>query len=340
MSKNPKTIFPKEVISFSVEELLHKRSKKSLIIYQLLLIILIGALISLPFISVIVSLNANGQVASRKLESNVSSSVSGVVEKVNVSLNQLVNKGDTLLTLDRTFLNEQLRSKEELIEKKEKEQKDLLRLTNTENNISAKPYFQTNKYQQEYQYLQSSLNELSARLNAKKTIYKREKALYDSKLSSDAAFQAAQLEVDLLINQMNTLENKFISQWNNNLQTIKFEISELNISKKQLLNQVQYYTLLATEKGFIKNLQGIKVGGFVFPNQTLAVISPSDDLVLECYLKPSDIGLIRQEQIVNIRVDAYNYQQWGIMTAEVSEIMNDIVLLNEQQPAFIVRCTP
>lgn len=51
-----------------------------------------------------------------------------------------------------------------------------------------------------------------------------------------------------------------------------------------------------------------------------------------------DIGYIEKGQKVQVQADAYNYQQWGLLSGEVTEILPDIVEMNSQ-PYFRVRCT-
>lgn len=110
------------------------------------------------------------------------------------------------------------------------------------------------------------------------------------------------------------------------------------------MNQVHtdllQYTINAPHSGFIQNMDGIAVNSFVYPNQQLCTISPNEELLLDCYIKPTDIGLVKVNQQVKIRVDAFNYQLWGMLEAEVVEIFNDVTILNNNEPMFTVRCEP
>lgn len=59
--------------------------------------------------------------------------------------------------------------------------------------------------------------------------------------------------------------------------------------------------------------------------------------MVECYVAPADIGYIQTFQDVNFQLDAFNYQQWGLLHGKVTYILPDIVQINEQ-PFFRVRC--
>ncbi|MGM0580231.1 MAG: hypothetical protein ACQETL_06105, partial [Bacteroidota bacterium] len=96
MPNSPKTIFPKEVIGFSVEALLNKHSKQSLIIYQIILLALITACALLPIIKVDVNLNGAGVVQSKKLQTKIVSGTTGRIVEKNIKINQFVATGDTL----------------------------------------------------------------------------------------------------------------------------------------------------------------------------------------------------------------------------------------------------
>ena len=68
------------------------------------------------------------------------------------------------------------------------------------------------------------------------------------------------------------------------------------------------------------------------------MISPDQDLLVECYLSPADIGFIRDSMNVRFQFDAFNYNQWGLGKGKVMDVSNDIITRNEQ-PVFKVRCT-
>jgi HlyD family secretion protein len=74
------------------------------------------------------------------------------------------------------------------------------------------------------------------------------------------------------------------------------------------------------------------------PNQQIARISPDDDLVVECYVSPSNIGLISSDMKVTFQFHSFNYNQWGTGSGRVTQISGNVININEK-PFFKVRCS-
>jgi len=92
----------------------------------------------------------------------------------------------------------------------------------------------------------------------------------------------------------------------------------------EIEEQNKLFTLRAPVNGSVQSLAGIQAGSYVFANQKIAEISPNAQLIALCYIKPTDIGLIRKGQSVNFQVDAFNYNQWGFISGKVIDISDDI----------------
>jgi HlyD family secretion protein len=338
MPNSPKSIFPKEVIGFSVEALLNKHSTRSLIIYQIILLALITACVLLPFIKVDVNLNGTGVVQSKKLQTKIVSGTTGRIVEKNIKINNFVESGDTLFVLDKTYINNQKTDIHKRIEIKNAEIADLEKLVsiNFRKNVDLKSL----KYIQSYNYLTKSISDLDEQIKIKRNAYQREKALFEGNASFKAKLEEVKLAMDVVVNQKSLEIEKFRAQWNSDLQRALLDLSELENRLNQIKTDLEQYTIVAPVSGYIQNLEGVSKNGFIYPNQQLCVISPNENLLLDCYIKPTDIGLIKKDQKVKIRIDAFNYQQWGMLEAEVVEIFNDVSLLNNQEPVFTVRCKP
>lgn len=116
------------------------------------------------------------------------------------------------------------------------------------------------------------------------------------------------------------------------------ELSELLSSEAEIEEQNKLFTLMAPVNGSVQNLSGIQAGSYVFANQKIAEISPDAQLIAICYVKPADIGLIRKGQLVNFQIDAFNYNQWGLISGKVIDISDDIILSDQGVSVFKVRC--
>ncbi|WP_169704811.1 HlyD family efflux transporter periplasmic adaptor subunit [Runella slithyformis] len=56
-------------------------------------------------------------------------------------------------------------------------------------------------------------------------------------------------------------------------------------------------------------------GSFVQAGEALGVLSPDSSLLVECYVKPSDMGLLKLNQQALFQMDALNYREWGWLGA-------------------------
>jgi len=90
--------------------------------------------------------------------------------------------------------------------------------------------------------------------------------------------------------------------------------------------------------GTIQQCNELQVGSIIYANQIIAELSPDCELIAVCYVQPSDIGFIRVNQDVKIQVDAFNYNQWGLLPATIKEVSDDIVSDGQNNMYFIVKC--
>src|SRR5665811_739796 len=82
---------------------------------------------------------------------------------------------------------------------------------------------------------------------------------------------------------------------------------------KQCSEEVSNRIVLSPTGGEIIQSSHIQTGSIVTPGQKIAEISPEGELVATCFVKPADIGLIHENQKVKIQVDAFNYNEWGML---------------------------
>ena len=59
----------------------------------------------------------------------------------------------------------------------------------------------------------------------------------------------------------------------------------------------------------------------------------------ECMVSPKDIGFIKKNQKVKFQIDAYNYNQWGLLEGKVVDIDQNITVNQQTGEAYFkVRC--
>ena len=109
---------------------------------------------------------------------------------------------------------------------------------------------------------------------------------------------------------------------------------------KEYLEALKSRVILAPVRGKIIQSADIQCGMIVNTNQQLAEISPDGDLIAMCYVSPKDIGLITIDQRIKIQVDALNYNEWGLLDANIIDISDDLIIENESSAYYKVKCKP
>ena len=83
-------------------------------------------------------------------------------------------------------------------------------------------------------------------------------------------------------------------------------------------------TVVAPTSGRVYNLAVHTVGGIVTDAQPLMQIVPDDvQLVFEVYVENKDIGFIKLGMPVEVKVDSFNFQKYGMIEGTVTEIGAD-----------------
>lgn len=319
----------------------HSSVLRSNVIYRLILSSTIIALSSLPFIPVEISINSQGRIQSSLERSELLASVSGRVVDVRIKDNQSIFKGDTLLLIDSSLPGQQsniISKRLALLKQLLTDASQIVNSANFQERFSMKQEFFTEQYSASWlQFLQefemSSLNKDQA-----DRIFKRYNTLYENGAITLAESEKFRFEFDKAVSDQTLLINKWIFQWETEAAGFQRELSELLSREADIAEQEKLFILRAHVNGSVQNMAGIQVGSYVFANQKIAEISPDTQLIAICYVKPVDIGLIRKGQTVNFQIDAFNYNQWGLISGEVMDISDDIIFTGQGNAVFKVRC--
>lgn len=330
-----KQIFPKEIIENTLEVHQFKHTNKSKIIYSIILLTLITALISLPFINVTIYNTSQGLIRPDKERILLESSNSGKVIFHQLKNNLQVNKGDTLLLINNLAITQKINTTESLLSETKNFVEDLKLLSTQKKNINK---LQTLKYKQEFNFYQQKLNELNTRFQKIKEDYNRSQKLFDKGVIAKVALNNSKLEYDLSLNAIYQYKKQQNSSWQAALVNQQNQLKELENNQVQLEETNNLSVIKAPVSGTLLNVKGIEKGSFIQNGIQLAEISPKSDLIIECYISPTDIGLLKKETQVNFQVSAFNYNQWGLANGKIEEIGNDVQMVNNE-PMFKVLCS-
>ena len=330
-----KQIFPKEIIENTVDVHQFKHTNKSKIIYSFILFALIVALISLPFISVTIYNTSQGLIRPDKERILLQSSHSGKVIFHQLKNNGQINKGDTLMMINNLAITQKINTTRSLFIETKKFIEDIKLLSN-QKRIANK--LNSLKYKQEYNFYQQKLSELNTRFQKIKEDYNRSQKLFEKGVIAKVALNNSKLEYDLSLNAINQYKKQQHSSWQAALVNHQNQLKELENNQVELEETNNLSIVKAPVSGTLLNVKGIEKGSFISIGIQLAEISPKSDLIVECYIDPIDIGLLKKEKKVNFQVSAFNYNQWGLASGKITAIGNDVQMINNT-PMFKVLCS-
>lgn len=320
----------------------YKIRTNSKVIYCVTVLAVIIALSALPFIYTQISIKGSGLIQSDVEKTELITLVSGRIIKIRMKDNQKLFRGDTLLVIDASLpgkqsglleqrflqVNQLLQDANQLLEFADKTEVQNINL-----NLKTGQYMASRRH-----FLQESGDRRNAKDQAER-IFKRYSDLYTNNVLSISEYERFKFEYDQALSSYSLLTERYRSQWQLEVSGFRDELRQLEGQRAELAEQKRSYTLRAPVNGSLQNLSGLQAGTYVFANQKIGEISPDTRLLAFCYVKPSDIGLIRIGQRVNFQIDAFNYNQWGLLSGRVLDISDDIIWINDGQPVFKVKCS-
>ena len=326
-------LFPPEIIENTVECYHARISTRSKAIYGLILLMILIVFISLPLVYVDISSQSRGVIRSPYENTTIQSALYGEVVSYRMLENKSVQKGDTLIILNSDKLNEQIFLAQQKIKENDHFVSDIACLLSAKYNQILTP-----KYRGEYYRYRAKLNEQQISVNYLRKELATQKTLADQKVISNFDYLQSKNNFEKANEQLKALEQDYQTNWVADQTTLNQQNIELASNIKQLEKEKNQYVILAPMSGTLLQVAGFQKGNFISPSQNLAYISSNNVLLAECYISPSDIGYIQQNQQVIFQFDAFNYHDWGMVQGNVSQVLNDVVLIN-QKPMFKVRCS-
>jgi len=318
-----------------------KTGSSSRIIYIVILLATIIAVGLTPFIPIQISINSYGVLQSAFERIELFASVSGRIIEIRMKDNQNILRGDTVLVIDSSLPGQQrkiLSRRSELLKHLLEDAGKIVNYSDQDYYPTRKPLFKTELYRASWLQFRQEFEEKSLNRDQAKRMFDRYNALYKNAAITLQENEKFKFEYDKAISDQSLLINRYKSQWELEAGGYRREMSELLSREAELEDQNRLFTLRAPLNGSVQNLVGIQAGSWVFANQKLAEISPDAQLIAFCYVKPSDIGLIRKGQAVNFQIDAFNYNQWGLISGKVIDISDDIIISDRGLAVFKVRC--
>jgi len=142
-----------------------------------------------------------------------------------------------------------------------------------------------------------------------------------------SAEASARAGIEEVRSEINNLRDEFVLSSMRELSTVVADISELDEVLPSLEERVGRTVIRAPVTGIVNQLYFRTPGGYVNRGDVMVELVPTeDDLVIEARIKPADISNIRLDDLVRIRLSAYDSSRYGTVDGRVIRISPDSVL--------------
>ena len=323
--------YPSEIEN-TVSTLCMRYGRQRPYIYLAVIAFAVVIFVSLPIVSVDVSSQSPGIIRAKTDNTDVVPIVSGRVVRTKIINNRTVRSGDTLLVIDNSANSTHAVEQQHILQEVGQRIHDLNFLCQGEADG-----LQTSLYRQEwteYKQKERGLYEVS---REKERDFERAQQGYRDGLVAKKDYDQARDAMQASHRNITALRQQMVSAWQKDLQQLQEQQRNLMGELRRTGQQQHDYVIVAPTDGTLVCERALSVGSFVVAGQQVASVSPDDSLIVECYVSPSDIGFIRTGQDVALQYTAFDYNQWGLGHAIVSEISRNVTV-QETQPFFIVRC--
>jgi len=335
-------LIPFSISESSLESYLIRITSRSRIIYWIIIGMIITGIAILPFIYVDVSVQARGYFQTDIEKQVVYTPIQGKIIYNSIRNGGKIKKGDTLLIIDTETIKAQHASLVQRIRENDSSVFDLERLTKIilEDNNSFNTGLITQRYKAEFASLNSQQTIQLQKCEKKRAEHKRNELLYQEQIIPKIDYENSLYSFNSERDNLKQLILAQKSLWQNDLTIRRNESVTLLAELKQCSEALTNRIILAPIGGEIIQSSDIQAGSIVSPGQKIAEISPEGELIATCYVKPSDIGLIHENQKVKIQVDAYNFNEWGMLQGEIIDISDDMIIENGSTAYFRIKCKP
>ncbi|MGB7085726.1 MAG: HlyD family efflux transporter periplasmic adaptor subunit [Phormidesmis sp.] len=112
------------------------------------------------------------------------------------------------------------------------------------------------------------------------------------------------------------------------------QLSELDSQLVQLNQDIKYQALSAPVSGTVFNLKANQPGYVVNSTEPMMEIVPEDSLVARVFIPSKDIGFVKLNQQVDVRIDAFPYSEYSDIKGTLTSIGTDALPPDEIYPYY------
>ena len=152
--------------------------------------------------------------------------------------------------------------------------------------------------------------------------------------AQNASVAAAQANLSAQQTRIRQLQSSHDSQLQKELAEVRARIMQLqpNLQKSQYREGLM--ELVAPQDGIIKDLATSTLGAVLQPGAVLLTLVPNNELpYADVNISNADVGFVREQQSVRIKLTAYPFQKYGMLKGEVLTISADASELGKSNPS-------
>lgn len=276
----------------------------------------------------------DGKVVPISREQVIQSLEGGIVSKLMVQENQVVERGQLIAQLDPTITESDVG---ESTAKYRAALASAARLTSEVNQtplsfpdeLNAFPELITTETKL-YEARQRNLNETLQWIEQSLTLVRQELGVSEGLNSMGAAssveiIRLKREEVELELKKVET-STQYVVEAREELAKANAEVTSLLSVIKGRSDSLSRLTLRSPVRGIVKNIEVSTIGGVVPPNGKLMDIIPlGDQLMIEARILPRDIAFIHPDQRATVKITAYDYAIYGGLDGKVVTISPDTI---------------
>jgi membrane fusion protein, peptide pheromone/bacteriocin exporter len=309
----------------TLENLIAKNKTKSLSIYLVIVMAVLVFIALLPVIKIDISSQSRGIIRSKTDNVPVTAIVSGRISWLALKNNAVVNKGDTLIEIVKDGLTTEKSTQSELSSTLIALHEDVTAvLRGKTSNLK------TAAAREDFYKFQSQKDELQSKVSQAQINYNRSKTLFDKGIIATAEYEKQLYELRFADQALRSFVSQQKASWETQKRELEERLKNIQGSISKIKIEENNYVVVAPISGTIESFSGLQVGSFINASQPIATISATDRLIVESTISPNNIGLIKKNQAVKFQIDAFNYNQWGLLEGKVIDIDRNITIQGEQ----------
>ena len=278
------------------------------------------------------TVRAQGQVIASARTQVIQAADGGVLSKILVQEGQSVAAGEAVAVLERE------RSSAAYEESRAKEAALAAALVRTQAEANGQaPVFgkkfkefpefvatQQALYEQRRRSLQEELAAMKEGLELAEEELRINESLFKTGDTSHLEVMRAKRQVGELKGKMSAVRNRYLQEARQEASKLAEELSSSRYKLEERQHILGHTVMTAPVAGVVKYLRVTTIGGVLRAGDELMQISPTDgDMIIEIKVNPVDIGQLKLDLPVTVKLDAFDYSVYGSLAGTISYISSD-----------------